>query len=122
MNELVDLGERRFQNHRVRGLGGNVVTCAESHAHGRRAQRGRIIDSIPDKQRSPVRGFTPDEVELAVQINGKVRGRITVAREAREDEIRGLALAEPRVAEHLQGKEMVKFVVVPGRLVSMVVR
>jgi leucyl-tRNA synthetase len=63
-----------------------------------------------------------DEVELAVQVNGKVRGRITVAREAREDEIRGKALAEPRVAEHLQGKEMVKFVVVPGRLVSMVVR
>ncbi len=63
-----------------------------------------------------------DEVELAVQVNGKVRGRITVAREAREDEIRGLALAEPRVAEHLQGKEMVKFVVVPGRLVSLVVR
>jgi leucyl-tRNA synthetase len=63
-----------------------------------------------------------DEVELAVQVNGKVRGRITVAREAREDEIRGLALAEPRVAEHLQGKEMVKFVVVPGRLVSVVVR
>jgi leucyl-tRNA synthetase len=63
-----------------------------------------------------------DEVELAVQVNGKVRGRVTVAREAREDEIRARALAEPRVAEHLQGKEIVKFVVVPLRLVSMVVR
>jgi len=63
-----------------------------------------------------------DEVELAVQVNGKVRGRITVAREAREDEIRGLALAEPRVAEQVNGKEIVKFVVVPLRLVSLVVR
>jgi len=55
-------------------------------------------------------------------VNGKVRGRITVAREAREDEIRGLALAEPRVAEQVNGKEIVKFVVVPLRLVSLVVR
>ena len=63
-----------------------------------------------------------DTVELAVQVNGKVRGRVVVPREAPEDEIRAKALAEPRVAEHVQGKQMVKFVVVPGRLVSVVVK
>ena len=63
-----------------------------------------------------------DEVELAVQVNGKVRGRITVARDAPEDEMRARRLAEPRVAEHVAGKEIVKLVVVPGRLVSVVVR
>ena len=63
-----------------------------------------------------------DAVELAVQVNGKVRGRVVVPREAPEDEIRAKALAEPRVAEHVQGKQMVKFVVVPGRLVSVVVK
>ncbi len=63
-----------------------------------------------------------DELELAVQVNGKVRGRITVAREAGDDEVRRLALAEPKVAEHLAGREVVKLVVVPGRLVSVVVR
>jgi leucyl-tRNA synthetase len=63
-----------------------------------------------------------DEIELAVQVNGKVRGRVVVAREAGEDEIRARALAEPRVAEHVEGKQMVKFVVVPGRLVSLVVK
>ena len=62
-----------------------------------------------------------DELELAVQVNGKVRGRITVAREAAEEEIRRLALAEPKVAEHLAGKTVVKTKVVPGRLVSLVV-
>jgi len=51
-----------------------------------------------------------------------VRGHITVAREADEDEIRRLALAEPRVAEHVDGKQVAKLVVVPGRLVSLVVR
>jgi len=63
-----------------------------------------------------------DTVELAVQVNGKVRGRVVVPREAPEDAIRAKALAEPRVAEHVQGKQMVKFVVVPGRLVSVVVK
>jgi leucyl-tRNA synthetase len=63
-----------------------------------------------------------DEVELAVQVNGKVRGRITVARDAAEDAIRALALAEPRVAEQLLGKQVVKCVVVPLRLVSVVAK
>jgi leucyl-tRNA synthetase len=63
-----------------------------------------------------------DAVELAVQVNGKVRGRVVVPREAPAEEIRAKALAEPRVAEHVQGKQMVKFVVVPGRLVSVVVK
>jgi leucyl-tRNA synthetase len=63
-----------------------------------------------------------DSVELAVQVNGRVRGRITVPREAGEDEIRRFALAEPRVAEALNGKQVAKLIVVPGRLVSLVVR
>jgi leucyl-tRNA synthetase len=63
-----------------------------------------------------------DSVELAVQVNGKVRGHVVVPREAPEDAIRARALAEPRVAEHVQGKQMVRFVIVPGRLVSVVVK
>jgi leucyl-tRNA synthetase len=63
-----------------------------------------------------------DAVELAVQVNGKVRGRLVVPREAPEAEVRALALAEPRVAEHVQGKQVMKVVVVKDRLVSVVVR
>jgi leucyl-tRNA synthetase len=63
-----------------------------------------------------------DAVELAVQVNGKVRGRVLVPAGATEETIRAKALAEPRVAEHVQGKQMVKCVVVPGRLVSVVVK
>jgi leucyl-tRNA synthetase len=63
-----------------------------------------------------------DAVELAVQVNGKVRGRVLVPQGTPEAEIREKALAEPRVAEHVRGKQMVKFVVVPGRLVSVVVK
>jgi len=63
-----------------------------------------------------------DQLELAVQVNGKVRGRISVPRDAAEQTIRESALAVPHVREHLQGKEVVKCVVVPGRLVSVVVK
>ena len=61
-----------------------------------------------------------EQVELAVQVNGKVRGRVTVPREAAEPEVR--QAAEQVVAAHLAGKEVAKCVVVPGRLVSFVVR
>ena len=63
-----------------------------------------------------------DSVELAVQVNGKVRGKLTVPRDAPEDEVRRLALEEPRVKEHLAGRQVAKLVVVPGRLVSVVAR
>jgi leucyl-tRNA synthetase len=63
-----------------------------------------------------------DELELAVQVNGKVRGRITVPAEASEDEMKRKALADPKVEEHTREKQIVKVVVVPGRLVSVVVK
>jgi leucyl-tRNA synthetase len=63
-----------------------------------------------------------EDMELAVQVNGKVRGRIRLPRAADEAEIRRRALEEPHVREHLAGRELVKVVVVPERLVSLVVR
>jgi leucyl-tRNA synthetase len=60
------------------------------------------------------------EVELAVQVNGKIRGRITVAADSPQDEVLGVAKAE--VAADLEGKAIVKEVVVPGRLVNLVVK
>jgi leucyl-tRNA synthetase len=63
-----------------------------------------------------------EALELAVQVNGKVRGHVTVPREAREEDVRRWALADPKVAEHVKGKEIAKVVVVPGRLVSVVTR
>ena len=61
-----------------------------------------------------------DELELAVQVNGKVRTRITVPREAPEDEIRQRAIEAAQ--SYVTGKEIVKSMVVPGRLVTLVVK
>jgi leucyl-tRNA synthetase len=62
-----------------------------------------------------------DEIEIPVQINGKVRDRITVSAEAREDEIKSAALASEIVQKYLEGKEPRKVIVANGRLVSIVI-
>jgi leucyl-tRNA synthetase len=63
-----------------------------------------------------------NEVELAVQVNGKVRDRITVAAQAPAAEVLAAARGLPRVREHLEGRTLVKEIVVPGRLVVFTVR
>ena len=62
-----------------------------------------------------------DEIELVVQVQGKLRGRITIARDAPEDEIHAAALAEENVARFVAGRAVRKVIVVPGRLVNIVV-
>lgn len=61
-----------------------------------------------------------DEVELAVQVNGKVKSRITVPAEAEEDTIK--QAAKEAVSQTIADKSIVKEIVVPGRLVNIVVR
>jgi leucyl-tRNA synthetase len=62
-----------------------------------------------------------DEVVVPVQVNGKVRARITVAVDASEDTIRERALAEPGVQTHTAGRTVKKVIVARGKLVSVVV-
>jgi leucyl-tRNA synthetase len=62
-----------------------------------------------------------DTIELPVQINGKVRDRITVSADASEEEIKAAALASEGVKKHLEGKEPKKVIVANKRLVSVVV-
>jgi leucyl-tRNA synthetase len=63
-----------------------------------------------------------DAVEIPVQVNGKLRARIMASPEASDEELRDMALSDPKVGEHTDGKEIVKVVVVPKRLVSVVVK
>ncbi|MCF8085585.1 MAG: leucine--tRNA ligase [Desulfohalobiaceae bacterium] len=61
-----------------------------------------------------------DEVLIVVQVNGKLRGRISVAPDADEEQIKQAALDQENVKRHLEGKEIKKVVVVPGKLVNVV--
>ena len=62
-----------------------------------------------------------DQIVVPVQVNGKLRGRVTVPADIREDELRERALADPHVRPYLEGKEIKKVVIARGKLVSIVV-
>jgi leucyl-tRNA synthetase len=63
-----------------------------------------------------------DTVEIPVQIKGKLRAKITVAADIGKDELEAAALADKRIAQLIEGKTVVKTIVVPGRLVNLVVK
>jgi len=62
-----------------------------------------------------------DMIEIVVQVNGKLRGRIRVATDTAKDAVAELALADENVQRYIAGKDVRKTIVVPGRLVNVVV-
>jgi leucyl-tRNA synthetase len=60
--------------------------------------------------------------ELVCQVNGKVRDRVQASADAEPDELKALCRAAPNVQAHVDGKDIVKEIVVPGKLVNLVVR
>jgi leucyl-tRNA synthetase len=63
-----------------------------------------------------------DEIEIAVQVNGKLRSRVFAAPDTRGDELEAKALSDTKVREFTEGKDVVKVIVVPNRLVNVVVK
>jgi leucyl-tRNA synthetase len=63
-----------------------------------------------------------DEIEIPVQINGKLRGRIVVPADASEDLVRTNAQSDEKIASMIAGKQIVKVIVVPGKLINIVVK
>ncbi|OHC90766.1 MAG: hypothetical protein A3J99_01875 [Sideroxydans sp. RIFOXYD2_FULL_59_7] len=61
-----------------------------------------------------------DEIELMIQVNGKLRGKLLVSKDADKASIEQLALAHEAVQRHLEGAAAKKVIVVPGRLVNVV--
>ena len=61
-------------------------------------------------------------VEIAVQVNGKLRARLTVAADIAKDDAIALAKADPAVANAIEGKTVVKEIYVPGKLVNIAVK
>lgn len=62
-----------------------------------------------------------DSVQIAVQVNGKLRAQITIATDADKDTVLAAAKSEANVAKYLDGKKLVKEIYVPGKLVSLVI-
>ncbi|HYR57819.1 MAG TPA: class I tRNA ligase family protein, partial [Chthoniobacteraceae bacterium] len=62
-----------------------------------------------------------DEIEIVVQVNGKLRDKIVVKKDATREEIEAAARASAKIAEWTAGKQIKKIVVVPGKLVNLVI-
>ncbi len=63
-----------------------------------------------------------DEIEIPIQINGKLRSRVTVLPETSQKDLEAAALADAKIRELIDGKQIVKIIVVPNRLVNVVVK
>ena len=63
-----------------------------------------------------------DEVEVVLQVNGKVRDKLTVSVNITKEELEALAKESSRVQEFTEGKQIVKVIYVPGKLVNIVVK
>ncbi len=63
-----------------------------------------------------------DEITIAIQVNGKIRDKITVSRDTSNEALTTSALAQENVKKHIDNKELVKTIVVPERLINFVVK
>lgn len=77
-----------------------------------------LIEAFPTWQEKYLK---EDSVEYPIQVNGKVRAKISVPADASKEEVEKIALADERVQQYLDGKPPRKVIVVPGRIVNVVV-
>lgn len=80
-----------------------------------------VIDFAPWVE-ADAAAMVDDEKLVVVQVNGKVRAKVTVPAEMSEDDIKQVALADSNVAKHLEGLNIVKTIYVPGKLFSFVAK
>ena len=66
--------------------------------------------------------LTEDKVEIVVQINGKVKDRFTIDSDATDKELEDMAFKSEKVAEYIQDREIIKVIVIPKKLVSIVIK
>jgi len=96
------------------------ITPHISHALWQSLGLGADILDAPWPQ-ADAAALDADEVELVLQVNGKLRGSLRVAKTADRAAIEKLALENANVQKHIAGQTVKKVVVVPGRLINVVV-
>jgi len=85
-----------------------------------RPETGPVID-MPWPQVDS-QALVRDSIDLVVQVNGKLRGRVTVPADADRNEVEAAAMADENVKRFVEGQAVVKVIVVPGKLVNIVVK
>ena len=98
----------------------NPITPHTSHALWQvLGHEETLLEDLPFPQAEPA-ALVCDEVTLAVQVNGKLRGTIVVAVGLPRDQVEALARAEPNTAKFMHGMEVRKVIIVPGKIVNIV--
>jgi leucyl-tRNA synthetase len=85
------------------------------------AESGKRLTGLALPQADP-EALIRDVVPIVVQVNGKVRGQLEVGKSLSQDQIAALAHEDPKAGPHLAGKEVVRVIFVPGRLINFVVK
>jgi leucyl-tRNA synthetase len=86
-----------------------------------------MLGETSDLLRAPWPQYDPalakeEEIEIAIQVNGKIRSRIVISADATEDQVRERALADEKIKTAIAGQEVAKVLVVKGRLVNIAVK
>ncbi len=98
----------------------NPITPHASHALWQALGHPEtLLEDVPFP-RHDAAALVRDSVVLAVQVNGKLRGTIEVAADLPRDQVEALARAEPNTAKFMQGLQVRKVIVVPGKIVNIV--
>jgi leucyl-tRNA synthetase len=98
----------------------NPITPHASHALWQALGHPEtLLEDVPFPQHDAA-ALVRDSVVLAVQVNGKLRGTIEVAADLPRDQVEALARAEPNTAKFMQGLQVRKVIVVPGKIVNIV--
>jgi leucyl-tRNA synthetase len=127
MNSLARSDDRSPQGRAVMQEALEIVVLALSpvvpHAcHALWSELGHATAVVDERwPQVDAAALARETVEVVVQVNGKLRGRVTVPVGAGEDQVREAALADVNVQRFVEGKPVRKFVYVPGKLANLVV-
>jgi leucyl-tRNA synthetase len=125
--EAVQKGERSAPPSLMADVQRDLVLMLAPFAPYLAHELWEMLGERSELLRAPWPKYDPDlakeeEVEIAVQVKGKIKARITVPADADDESVRSLALADDKVKAAIESKELMKVLVVKGRLVNIVVK
>jgi leucyl-tRNA synthetase len=88
--------------------------------HSRLVANGGLLSEVTWPVYDP-EALVRNEIEIVVQVNGKLRDRLSVSKDADEESVKSLALGSPKIKEHTDDKTIRKIIFVPGKLLNIVV-
>ena len=100
---------------------GTEGAAADTAAHATEAAATETVAYVPFPEWEED-WLVDDQIEMPVQVMGKVRSRIMVAADASREDLEAAALDDDTIKGHIEGKQIVKIIVVPGKMINIVAK